>query len=472
MLKSAALREFLVVLALCVASFVFAARFDLFEAFERWSAAHENLNVDEFVVVAVVGFPGLLVYSWRRYRQAQEETRQLSRTERAFAETTEHYRSLFDYNPHAVFSVDLLGCFSASNASSELLCGYTTVELSAMDVGALILPSHATGTAAAFEQAINRKPQQVETAFRHKDGHLVEVNVTGLPIVVDDEVVGVYCIAEDITERKQMERTLLRTQVAAEEANEAKSLFLDNVSHEIRTPLTTLLGTNEVLMDTDLDPLQTRFTETMRRSGERLLALVNDILDFSKMEAGQGRAKEGALDVRVVMADMAKLFTSVADLKGLDFELTVDQGLPPTLIGDPCRLAQLLTNLLDNAVKFTEEGRVRASATVAGTKSGSMDVRFVVEDSGIGICQEHQGRLFDSFSQADASITRKYSGTGLGLAICKQVVQLMGGSIGVRSTLGEGCVLTVVLPFALPCPHDDEGVPSSAVTRRGSTLEK
>jgi signal transduction histidine kinase len=252
-----------------------------------------------------------------------------------------------------------------------------------------------------------------------------------------------------------MERKLMRTQIAAERANEAKSLFLANVSHEIRTPLTTLLGTNEVLMDTELDPLQARFVETMQRSGERLLGLVSDILDFSAMQGGEASLALTEFDVASVAAEVAERAAPAAEAKGLAFELVVEPDLPSVLVGDPARVAQLLTHLLENAVKFTEQGGVRVSVAVAGTRHGVVDARFVVRDTGIGISSEHQGRLFESFSQADASITRKYSGTGLGLALCNQVVDLMEGSIAVRSTLGEGSAFTVVLPFGLPTEAQD-----------------
>jgi PAS domain S-box-containing protein len=465
----APLRELLVVLAACGASFVLAVRFDLFERFEAWAHTHEKYNVDELVVATVVGFVGLLVYSWRRLRQAQAEARQLALTEGALAETTERYRSLFDYNPNAVFSVGILGDLDASNSASQRLSGYTAAEISAMDVGALILPSHAEKTAAAFTAALNRQPQQVETALTHRDGHVVEVNITGLPIIVGDEVVGVYCIAEDITARKQMERDLQSTQRTAEEANEAKSLFLANVSHEIRTPLTSLLGTAEVMLDTDLDPLQLKFAETIHRSGERLLVLVTDILDFSKMEAGEAEVARGPIDVPALMQEVGALMRPVAEAKGLDFALRVDRSVPPVLIGDRDRLLRVLTGLLDNAVKFTEAGRVRASARVQRADTGSVDVHFVVEDTGIGISEQHQDRLFDSFSQADASITRKYNGAGLGLVLCRQLVTLMGGTMAVESTVGEGSVFSVVLPLAT-VPPPERAAPKVAVSSGGERV--
>ena len=378
-----------------------------------------------------------------------EESLRLAEIERTLADTTERYRSLFDYNPSAVFSVDLTGRFVASNEASERLCGYSLAELSELEMGALIVPGRALETAAAFEKALNRESHQVETALTHKDGHLVEVLVTGLPIVVQGKVVGVYCIAEDITKRNQLQRELVRTQLAAERANEAKSHFLANVSHEIRTPLTSLLGTTELLMDTDLDPLQTKFVDTMVRSGDRLLSLVNDVLDFSKIEAGMARADAVPVDVPALVAEVAALLSAAAERKGLDFEVTVDARFPVALIGDPARIVQVLTNLLDNALKFTESGGVHLSVSCDRPTPRRARVTFVIEDSGIGMSEEHLKGVFDSFSQADPSITRKYGGTGLGLALSKQLVELLGGTIEVHSTPQVGSTFTVVLPLLI-----------------------
>ena len=382
-----------------------------------------------------------------------EESLRLLQVERALADTTERYRSLFDYNPNAVFSLDLTGRFVASNAASQQLCGYSLEELGELEMGVLIVPSHALETAAAFEKALNRVSHQVETAFIHKDGHLVEVNITGLPIVVHDEVVGVYCIAEDITDRNRLQRELVRTQLAAEQANDAKTHFLANVSHEIRTPLTSLLGTAEVLTDTELDPVQAKFVDTMVRSGDRLLALVNDILDFSKMEAGMARADALPVDVHALVGEVTALFSSAAEKKGLEFRVTLDDPVPAALIGDPGRMVQVLVNLLDNAVKFTETGWVALSVSCEYPTARRARVNFVIEDSGIGMSDEHLEGVFESFSQADPSITRKYGGTGLGLALSKQLVELLGGTIEVTSTPDVGSTFTVLLPLSV----EDQG---------------
>ncbi len=383
-----------------------------------------------------------------------KDSLRLDQVERALADTTERYRSLFDYNPNAVFSLDLTGRFVASNPASERMSGYTLAELRELAIGVLIAPAQAAETAAAFQKALDRESEQLETALIHKDGRLVDVSVTGLPIVVDDDVVGVYCIAEDITERKRLERELIGTQLAAEQANEAKSHFLANVSHEIRTPLTSLLGTTEVLMDTDLDPLQTRFVNTMTRSGERLLALVNNLLDFAKMEAGMARAEALPVDVRALVTEVAALLSAAAEKKGLAIEVAVDPVLPVVLTGDPARTMQILTNLLDNAVKFTATGRVRLTVSCVAAPGSRVWVTFAIQDSGIGISEEHLAGLFESFSQGDPSITREYGGTGLGLALSKKLVDLLGGRIDVQSTPQVGTTFTVGLPFSAELePH-------------------
>ena len=398
----------------------------------------------------MAGEGALWVGEQTRVVVSSEESFRLAQVERALADTTERYRSLFDYNPNAVFSLDLTGRFVASNAASEKLCGYSLGELAELEMGVLIVPNRALETAAAFEKALNREAHQVETAFVHKDGHLVEVNITGLPIVVDDEVVGVYCIAEDVTDRNRLQRELVRTQLAAERANEAKSHFLANVSHEIRTPLTSLLGTAEVLAETELDPLQAKFVDTMERSGDRLLSLVNDILDFSKIEAGMARADALPVDVRALVEEVSALFGATAQKSGLEFAVTVDPSVPAALTGDPGRMVQVLVNLLDNAVKFTESGRVSLFVSCEWATSSRARVRFVIEDSGIGMSEETVSGLFESFSQADPTITRKYGGTGLGLALSKQLVELLGGTIEAASATGVGSTFTVLLPLSAP----------------------
>jgi len=265
------------------------------------------------------------------------------------------------------------------------------------------------------------------------------------------------------------QRALQTSQAEAEHANQAKSLFLANVSHELRTPLTSLIGTNELLHETELNPQQFQFVEIMDRAGQRLLALVTDILDFSKLEAGTLRLRKVPLNLGILTYDVVALMRPLAQAKGLPIEhrLVCEPEVPDTLVGDPERIAQVLTTLLDNAIKFSASGVIRLTTSVSSEAPESALVVFAVSDEGIGIPEESHSRLFEAFSQLDTSMTRSHNGTGLGLAICADLVQMMDGSIKVESTPGEGSTFTVELPLAAssaPPVRLDGGAPHPLTT--------
>ena len=249
---------------------------------------------------------------------------------------------------------------------------------------------------------------------------------------------------------------------AALAASEAKSMFLANMSHEIRTPLTTVLATGELLAETPLDDTQATLLAKMDRSGAQLLGLVENLLDFSRMESGHATLHEGELDLRAVVAEVAEAHLPRARCRGTTLDRVVDPRVPALVTGDRARVAQVLGILVDNAVKFTTAGRVEVAVRALGDDAGT--VELAVSDTGIGIAAEHHATIFDAFVQVDGSTTRRYEGTGLGLAICKQLTELMGGTVTVAGEPGVGSTFTVRLPLPAAAAARSGELAASPVT--------
>ena len=343
--------------------------------------------------------------------------------------------ALLENSPVAIMTSDLENNVVSWNPAAEELFGYSADE--AIDAPIMDLISDGK-----FDDEIENNFAQIQDGGRvskvtqryRKDGSLVDVELLALPVVMEGKNVGLIAIYHDITE-------LLRARHEAEAANEAKSAFLATMSHEIRTPMNGVIGMTSLLLDTELDAEQRDFTETIRNSGEALLTVINDILDFSKIEAGKMELEEQPFDLRDCLESSLDLLKLNASEKGVELAYQMNQDVPPVIVGDVTRLRQVLINLLNNGLKFTEEGEVVLSVTTEAVPiqpDGPYTLHFSVCDTGIGIPKDRLDRLFQAFSQVDASTSRKYGGTGLGLAISKRLSELMGGEMWVESVEGEG----------------------------------
>lgn len=311
-----------------------------------------------------------------------------------------------------------------------------------------------------IEGALAGKAQQFERQLTRADGTCSHVWAHYIPDVRDGRVCGFFVLISDITELKQTQIALVEANQAlllrteqAEAASLAKSLFLANMSHEVRTPINAVMGMAHLLSATPLQPKQRGYVQKIRGASRALLGVLNDVLDYSKIESGKMQVEciDFALDQ--VLEEVADLFFVAAHEKGLDFHLDVAPDVPQNLLGDPLRIRQVIANLVGNAIKFTERGRVVVRVRVHAPAAPSATLECSVEDTGIGIDAEHQRLLFQPFVQADSSTTRRHGGSGLGLAICKRLVELMDGEIELRSDHGEGSCFRMRIPLRRGSEH-------------------
>jgi PAS domain S-box-containing protein len=337
--------------------------------------------------------------------------------EGALAQSTERYASLFTHHPHAAYSVDRHGFFTDANTQALEMAGLTLEEMRQAHFAQVIHPDDLDRIQAGFEGAMAGEPQVIDARVVSTDG----------------EVTDIRCTANRVLRE-------------LEAANAAKTLFLATVSHEVRTPLAAIVGASELLLDSDLAPEPEHFARIVHRSGERLMHVVEDVLEFSGLEAHQTVLRDGPVDVRALVEDVRSWATCQADSRGLAISFAVDDAVPATAVGDARRINQVITNLVQNALTFTERGTidVRVSSRPCGTATW---VEVVVRDTGIGIAACHVHDLYQPFVQADPLTAGDGKGVGLGLAICRKLVDLMGGRLTVESTLGEGSTFTFGLPL-------------------------
>ena len=353
------------------------------------------------------------------------------------------YRLLYEKSEDAMIVFSGKTCTQVNNAAVKLF-GYESIEQLIKTPSINLSPVFQPNNVKSFDEAIKifntvikEGHSSIEWICKHKDGHFFTTSVTLTAIPAKNRT-DILCVIRDISKQKKIENRLIQAQIKSEEASMAKSDFLANISHEIRTPMNGVIGSTELLLNTQLEEKQKYFAHTIKDSAQSMLTIINDILDYSKIEAGMFDLDNHPFNIIDLLKQINSSFANKVKAKNLKFKLKVDPKMNQWVLGDAGRIRQIFTNLIGNSLKFTKEGSISLIGQIVKEDKKSMYVKFNIIDTGIGISKAKQKQIFERFTQADGSTTRKYGGTGLGLSISRQLSSLMGGEVNFSSKADEG----------------------------------
>ncbi len=434
----------------------------IFMTAESWEREHlftgYSIGAIDYMVKPIVplllkskigGFVSMYVIHKKLQIQSEllhERTHELEKTNKNLLLTThELIRAEAQARVIGETSIDTMITFSKSgriiavNPAAEGTFGYKEAELLGQPITKLIptIAKHKNAVSLSKIREKYRVGKLSEVTPIRKDGSKFSAEIQiGEAFIENNQIFA--CTVSDITARKIVEGELLQAKEVAEIAVRIKTEFIAMMSHEIRTPMNGIIGMTDLLMDTELDTEQREYADIVRKSSGALLSVINDILDFSKIESGKMELEQEPIDLKACIEETFDLFMAKAREHNLRMDYHIDSGLPDIIIGDITRLRQILNNLVGNAVKFTNSGRIFVVVNKASEKADNLELEFIIKDTGIGIPPHQIANLFKPFSQLDSSTTRKYGGTGLGLSICKSLVELMGGSIRAEKGVDKG----------------------------------
>ncbi|MEQ1885431.1 MAG: ATP-binding protein [Bryobacteraceae bacterium] len=402
------------------------------------------------VLCALLGLAPVVMFQlYRRDMSVRDDA------ETELRESERRYRQLIEYSPNAICVHEGGRIRYANTAWVKMLGAESDKEILGKQVLEFFAPASQTEVKDLISRLYRGEGTPHEQHLIRRDGSSMDVEICAVSCL-RERGETVQIVIRDITEQKRAREATAKALELSRQATQMKSEFLAHMSHELRTPMNGVMGMAEVLLTTPISAEQREYAEVIRSSAGQLMSLLNDVLDLARLEAGQLQLEKDPFDLRAVVSNVASLYSTQAQSKHLRFSVTIATDVPARLWGDEARLRQILTNLVDNAIKFTEQGGISLRLTCLGSVNGVSKLYCAVEDTGIGIPREKQERIFDNFEQADGTITRAHGGMGLGLSICQRFIHLMGGEIGVHSASNGGTRFW----FTVDLPVADDPVPA------------